>query len=234
MHTAKWLDVLQKFEDDGWTSWTKDGNNLKFNVTDDYLPLLLQRISGRKISLPSIKKNMTLYGFKISNRSRLEFHNSKYTKHGKDIEGLTLAVQIKNKQDNDRKKMKKSASSNGIRNVELLNQVLSSRLQNSIAKSENIVQETFKCETKTTEILSELMIDEDRVSNCESEITQNSTKIDQIQLGAASPEHNDFEDEIKISKSLLSQLLAQSQSQGYQQGFKAGIQINITNFLPKN
>jgi hypothetical protein len=57
--------------------------------------------------LPSIKKNMTLYGFKITSRSHLEFHNPRYTREYKDIEGLTRDVQMKNKKDNDRKKIKK-------------------------------------------------------------------------------------------------------------------------------
>merc|ERR1712061_480648 len=110
MHTARWLEVLQKFEILGFTEWTNNGNNLKFKATDESLPLVLQQISGRKISLPSIKKNMTLYGFKIVSRSHLEFHNPRYTQNLKDIEGLTRAVQLKNKMDNDKKKLKKKVN----------------------------------------------------------------------------------------------------------------------------
>ena len=114
MHTAKWLEVLQNFENLGCTEWTNNGKHLKFKATDENLPILLQQISGRKISLPSIKKNMTLYGFKIVSRSHLEFHNPRYTQEFKDIEGLTRDVQLKNKMDNDKKKLKKVVGTAGL------------------------------------------------------------------------------------------------------------------------
>lgn len=245
MHTAKWLEVLQRFEDSGLMSWSKNGQNFKFNATDDTLPVLLQHISGRKISLPSIKKNMTLYGFKISNRSRLEFHNPSYTEHSKDVEGLTRAVQLKNKQDNDRKKTKKNEkmkkngkikeneNSSGIIDLELSNLMLSSKLlsnslQNSSIKSGNIGKETLKCETEN---LSVLMVDEDQVSNCGWEVTQNSKSNGQIQLQLASSGKIDFTDELKI---LLSKYSAQLQSQFYQQGLMAGLKLNFSNNSQKN
>ena len=226
-------------------SWSKNGQNFKFKATDNTLPVLLQHISGRKISLPSIKKNMTLYGFKISNRSRLEFHNPRYTEHSKDVEGLTRAVQLKNKQDNDRKKMKKNGqmkksekmkkieNSSGIIGPELLNQVLSSKwlsnsLQNSSIKSGNIAKETSKCEMEN---LSVSMIDEDQVSNCGWEVTQNNKSNGQVQLQSALSGNIDFTDELKI---LLSKYSAQLQSQFYQQGFMAGLKLKCSNNSQKN
>lgn len=234
MHHMKWLTILQRFEDMNAISWINGGTTLKFNIEPDKLPLLLEKVSGRKISLPSIKKNMTLYGFRIVNRSNLEFHNPRYTRWNKRVDELTAEVQAKNKVDNDKKKMLKIGQTNPSlkrpSDSNLLHSVLKKQSKmmdpqmlqafiNMKNQLDNTTKNSADITQKLTQLLSQSKKDADvsdinlQSSNTKSESvsSSNSSIPPEIESDLIIDEASDGEDEYQIKNDIKTEIKQEPQ-----------------------
>lgn len=233
MHHMKWLTILQRFEDMNAISWINGGTTLKFNIEPDKLPLLLEKVSGRKISLPSIKKNMTLYGFRIVNRSNLEFHNPRYTRWNKRVDELTAEVQAKNKVDNDKKKMlkigqtnpslKRPSDSNLLHSVlkkqsKMMDTQILQEFINMKHQLDNTTKNSADITQKLTQLLSQSKKDADvsdinfQSSNMKSEsVSSSNSSTPEIESDLIIDEASDGEDEYQIKNDIKTEIKQEPQ-----------------------
>lgn len=101
------LDTLQKLQDCGIWNWDVTGEILEFKSEDAVIETL-HKLRSRKITKPSFKRNMTMFGFNIVERGKLNYQNKDYTRanRAQNIPMIQARVRAKNKVDNDNKKRK--------------------------------------------------------------------------------------------------------------------------------
>jgi len=101
------LDTLRKLELCGIWKFDSTGNILEFQDENAVIDAI-HKMGKRKITIASFKRNMTMFGFSIVERGKLNYQNAEYTRENRErnIPIIRDRVKAKNKIDNDNKKRK--------------------------------------------------------------------------------------------------------------------------------